>query len=860
MRTLIAIIFSLLASTAFAQSPTLQERKATVQLKDISLQEAFTILTISYGVTFSYSDDIVDTKTMVHLDIRNEVLSSALQNLLQPLGLTYKVLKANHIVVRKTPANLTQTIRGSVIDLVTSRPIPGATIIVPDSNPLIGTTSDESGKFKIEGAAIGRTTLVITSIGYDTRKLNNLLVGTGKEIVLDVALSESITKMNEVVVTALKNDGIPAEGVAVTSGKTFSVEDTKRFAGSMGDPARMASAFAGVTIGSDENNSLVVRGNSPRGVLWKVEGIEIPNPNHFTSEGASGGVVSVLSPNIISNFDFLTGAFPAQHGNALSAVFDISLREGNNEKREYSVQTGFSGLEASAEGPFSKRGPASYLINYRYSTLSVLDRFGFDLNETGQYKDYQDVSFKINCPTKRAGIFSLFGIGGKSEAVKSDTTVLDNNLSDMGVMGLTYKHMIKENTFLQGSVSFSGTRISKISEVNGFSSGTFATEASYSKTYLRALLSARRRITNRFFVEGGATISQLNYNFFLKTINPENTSYPVVINFSEQEQGHTYITQGFLYARQYFSPTLFGFYGLHFIRFGLTKDYSIEPRAGFRWEFSPSQSISVAYGKHGRIENLQYYLARDHQAGGNDVQINKDLGFTKANHFVVSYNHALSSQHALKIETYYQQLYNAPVQTDPTSIYSTLNEDTGFITDSLINNGRGKNYGVEFSIEKSFSGNFYYLVNAAVFRSGFTIDGQRERSTAYDANYNIHFLAGKEFQTGWRANRLGVNIKITGAGGRQYVPIDLQKSIQEQRQVHKWEEAFEHQLPDYFRADFQAVYKINRLRYSFEWRLDIQNITNHRNPGWYYYDVKTQSIKLKNQLGIIPLLSCRVEF
>lgn len=860
MRKVVVAVFSLVSWLAPAQTLDQPEKKVTVLLSNISLEEALTILSISYGVKFSYSDDVIPTESIINLNIQDETLTAALEKLLKPLSLAYKVSKANHIILRKISGDLTQTIRGNVTDHITHSPIPGASVIIQDSKPVIGTTSDEHGKFRIDHAPVGRITIIVSSIGYDIKTLNNILVGTGKELVVEVPLSESITRMNEVVVTALRNDGIPGEGMAVTSGTTFSVEETKRFAGSMGDPARMASAFAGVAGGSDENNALVVRGNSPRGVLWKVEGIEIPNPNHFTTEGASGGVVSVLSPNIISHSDFLTGAFPAQYGNVLSAVFDVHLRDGNNEKPEYSLQTGLSGLEVSGEGPFRGGSPASYLVNYRYSTLSVLDNLGFDLNEAGQYKDYQDLSFKIHCPTTRAGTFSLFGIGGKSQSVKSDTTILDNHLSDVGVLGLTYKHMLTENTFLQGSLSYSGTEISRFKEVNGFSSGRFATEESYSKSYTRALFSLRRRITNRFFAEGGAIVSQLHYNFFLKTINPENTNYPIVINFSERERGRTYITQAFLYARQYFSPSLFGFYGLHFIRFALTSDYSLEPRAGLRWEFSRNKSISIAYGKHSRIENLQYYLARDHQPGGNEVQINKNLGFTRADHVVLSYDQALSSSHRLKIETYYQQLYNAPVQTDPTSIYATMNEETGFISDSLINNGRGRNYGVEASLEKSFSNNMYYLVNGSVFQSGFTVDDQRERNTAYDGNYSLHLLTGKEFESGRRRNRIGVNIRITQAGGRQYVPIDLEKSIQEKRQVHKWEEAFDHQLPDYFRTDFQLVYKINRPRYSIEWRLDIQNLTNHKNAGWYYYDVASQSIKLRNQIGVVPLLSGRVDF
>lgn len=859
MQKIFLVFFLLTTSFVTAQIDSTRERKATIMLNNIALGEAVTILGISYGVQFTYSDDVIPTEAIINLDIKNESLTTSLDRLFSPLGISYKIVKENRIILRRLSPLLTQTIRGTIKDFVTSTPIPGAIVLIKDSKPLTGTTTDGSGKFKIDHATLGRITLVVSNVGYNTRELDNLLLGKGKELVLDIGLTESVTQMNELTITGLENDGIPGEGLALTSSNTFSVEETKRYAGSMGDPARMATAFAGVSTGSDASNALVVRGNSPRGVLWRIDGIEVPNPNHFATEGASGGIVSVLSPNMVGNSDILTGAFPAQYGNALSAVFDISLRNGNNEKQEHSLQTGILGIEASTEGPFSKQHPSSYLINYRYSTLSLMDKLGFDLNEAGQYKDYQDVGFKINYPTSYGGTVSLFGIGGKSESNKADSSVLDNNFSDVGILGLSYQHRLNENTILNGSVSYSGTRISKSKEVAGLNDGLFAQTERYAKSYTRALLSMRKKITNQFYAEAGVILTQLNYDFFLRTVNPGDSTYTVVINFNENDKGKTNIVQGFLYARQYFSPSLFGFYGFHFIRFGLTSDYAMEPRTGLRWQMSQDKSLSLAYGKHSRIENLQYYLARDHQAGANEVQINKNLGFTRADHFVLSYEQKLPAKHLLKSELYYQKLYNAPVETDPQSIYTTINEETGFITDSLINNGRGRNYGLEISLERSFSNNIYYLINGSFFRSTFAVEEQM-LNTAYNSNYSIHLLSGKEFEMGRQHNRIGVNIKMTQTGGRRYIPIDLEKSIAEKRQVYKWDEAFDHQMSNYFRMDFQLVYKINRPRYSLEWRLDIQNLTNRRNAGWYYYVPTTETIKLKKQIGIIPLLSCRVDF
>ena len=849
------ITFLMLSGLSWSQ--TGHGKKVTIHLNNITLEEALTILSISYAIEFSYSDDVVPTHEIVNLSIQDETLTSALDKLLSKFNLGYKVT-GKRVLLKKSAIVLTHTIRGSIRDEITNAPLPGVTILVKSNGIQLGSSSDSLGNFSIKDVPVGRISIVASCIGFNTRIVENVLLGTGKELFLDLKISESVTAIDEVIVTAQRKDLVPGGGVALTSGKSFTVEESKRYAGSLGDPARMVTAYPGITSASDEGNALIVRGNSPRGVLWRIEGIEIPNPNHFATEGASGGVVSVLSPNVIEGSDFLTGAFPAQYGNALSGVFDINLRNGNKTRDEYSVQAGFLGMEVSAEGPFSRTKPSSYLINYRYSSLLILDKLNFDLNDAGEYKDYQDLSFKINHPTQRAGTFSLFGIGGKSRADKKVENIFDERSSDMGVLGITYQNKIGENGSIHGALSWSGTQITKDNEVSGLTAEPVKVEESYTKSYMRASLSGKRRINARYVLEGGLIYSRLDFDFYLRNKDPGNTPYQEIINFSEQ--GNTSITQGFLFARQYFSPSWFAFYGVHFMGFALTGDQSWEPRAGLRWQPSESTTVSLAFGKHSRIENLQYYLGRDHQTGGNEVQINKDLGFTRANHVVLAFEQIVLTDHRIKIEPYYQQLYNAPVQLDPSTLYSSINEDTGFVTDTLVNKGKGRNYGIEFSIEKAFSNNFYYLLNTSLYESKFTVYNLPERNTSYNGNYSIHALAGKEFNVNRGRDRLGLNVKFTSAGGRPFVPIDLQKSIDEGRTVYVWEKAFEQKLPDYFRADFQVVYKKNNPGYSIEWRLDVQNFTDHRNASYYYFDEDDAMIRLKKQIGFLPLLSFRIDF
>lgn len=853
MRTFFLLLI-LLPWCASAQREVLQQEISLVADSE-PLEAVLTRIGEAAHVFFSYSADVVPVDARITFTADRLRLERVLDQLLGRYTIVYKV-SGRRIILRKAPPPLTQTVRGVVVDQVTRQPVPGASVFV-DSHPALGATTDAEGIFRIAAIPVGRATIRVTSVGYAPRVLSDLLLGTGKELVLDISLSEMLTTIDEVVVHAAAGNGPSTHVTDPVSGHTFSVEETKRYAGSLGDPARMAASFAGVTGASDESNALIVRGNSPRGVLWRVEGIEVPNPNHFATEGSSNGVISLLSANVINTSDFLTGAFPAPYGNALSAVLDMKLRAGNNVRREHSLQAGLLGLEASTEGPF-RNGGSSYLVNYRYSTLNLLDAWGVDLNEAGELKDYQDVSFKLDFPAAANGRLSFFGLGGLSQSNRQQTTAASRHHANMGVCGATYQRTLGRQAWLSAALSWSGTDISNSSRALGTGQDTVQVQQSYGKSYARAQLQLERKVSDRLCIQGGAIYTRLFYNFYLRSLDPENPLYAEIINF--RERSNTGIVQAFASAEQRISPAMVVQYGLHYLSLSLTSDHSLEPRAGVRWTIAPHSTLRLGYGKHSRIENLQYYLARDHQAGGNEVQINKDLGFTRADHYVAGYDRPLGRGHTLHLDVYYQRLYNAPVQSNTSAVYATLNEDSGFITDTLLNKGKGRNYGIELSAERSFKKGFYYMVNGSLYQSQFRSASEEMRNTAYNGNYNVHLLAGKEFRLNGRGAVLGLNIRITSAGGRRYVPIDLARSIETGQTVYAWERAFEPRLPQYFRTDFQAVYSVNRPRYAMSWRLDIQNATNHVNAAYRYYDASAMHEKTKYQVGFLPILSYRIEF
>ncbi|MBI3235990.1 MAG: carboxypeptidase-like regulatory domain-containing protein, partial [Bacteroidetes bacterium] len=368
--------------------------------------------------------------------------------------------------------NYSQVIRGAIKDKESQQPISFVSVSVISLTPAIVTQSDENGVFRFSNVPIGRHTIKISFIGYKEMIIPDIIVNTAKEVVLNIELEEEIKSLSEYKFKGKANPYKTNNEMISVSGRLFTADQTNRFAGSLGDPSRMAANFAGVSGVGGQRNDIIIRGNSPMGLLWRLEGVDIPNPNHFSSQGSTGGPISILNNNTLANSDFITGAFPAEYGNCLSGVFDLKIRNGNNEKREYISQIGFNGFEFGAEGPINKGKGSSYLINYRYSTLGVFDAMGINLTFGGIPK-YQDITFKLNFPRTKTGQWQLTGIGGLSSIALLDSKKDSGDLS----FGQTYRNDIYNGTNMGVVILSNQFKINKNSYVKSILS------ASYQKRY-----------------------------------------------------------------------------------------------------------------------------------------------------------------------------------------------------------------------------------------------------------------------------------------------------------------------------------------------------------------------------------------
>jgi len=767
----------------------------------------------------------------------------------------------------------TQTLRGKITDADTQVTLPGANIVITDTDPLMGGTSDTDGNYWITDVPVGRHNIKVSYIGYEDVFFNEIELISGNELVLNIQLTEYVSTLNEVVITAKDELGEPINSMVTLSAQRITIESTSRVAAGINDPARTVQSFAGVSSADDENNELVVRGNSPRGMLWRMEGVEIPNPNHFAEgEGSSGGGVSALSTQVLDNSDFYTGAFAAEYGNAISSVFDLRLRTGNDEKHQFALQLGVMGIQASAEGPFSKKkGGASYLFNYRYATTSLLNKMGFTIGDADIYPEWQDLSYNINIPTKKLGRFNIWGLGGISSSageVPQDTaqwmyrsdhfSYVENQA--LGIVGISNNYLFKNNkTYLRTVVSYSHTKNDQIEDSLNYN---YETTRVFDENFIYNTITASSLVNHKFnakqFLRAGIVYTNQQFKLNAARLDWDEGDFETNLD----QEGRTSRMQGYIQWKYRINEKLDMNAGIHSMLLAINNDVTVEPRLGFTYKLNSKNRFSLAFGLHSKAEQTSIYTAQSLLDDGTYYQPNKDLKMTRAFHSVAGYSFFFGDNFNFRTEVYYQYLYSVPVKAgDTTGTVSALNFGGGFTNEVFNNEGTGQNYGLELTLDKSFSRQYYLLFTTSLFQSKYTMPGFEERNTRYNSNYLVNALVGKEFRVGKnKQNIISANIRGMLRGGYRTIPVDLEASIAAGEDVRDYDRAFETKTPDYFRIDLGVSYRQNKPKWSWIVSLDVQNLTGRSNVWGEYYDAEREAVEPIYMTGMIPVLNFKVEF
>ncbi len=779
----------------------------------------------------------------------------------------------------------TQTIRGKVTDGISNMPIIGANVILLNSDPLLGTSTNIDGNYVLENVPVGRQAISIRSIGYKNQDFPNILVTVGKEVILDVKLEESVQKLDEVVVTANGSKAAPNNELAKVSARTFSLEEVNRYSGGRNDVARLASSFAGVSAPNDSRNDIVVRGNSPTGLLWRVEGIPMQTTNHFSTFGTTGGPVSALNTNLLKTSDFLTGAFHAEYGNANAAVFDVEMRKGNNQETEYTAQlSAFSGAEFMAEGPINKEKGTSYLASYRYGIASLA------ATGTSATPYYQDFSFKADLGETPLGRLSVFGLGGISSIDFLGDEIDENDLfanpnqdafveNSLGLLGGKLVTNLNSTSYLKTSFGYSMNtnnfnqdniiRDQNQNEINKYRAtevkdrdNRYTINSVLNKKF-NARTSMRAGVLVEFYDVSSSVIDRDNR---VGIPDEDGDGIPDEFRTVRDVDEQFVLSQYFAQGEYKFTDDLSVTAGLHAQQLTFNNDFAIEPRAAVSWGFRPNQTLSAAYGLHSQVVPFPVLFYEELNAQGESEKVNNNLEFSRSHHYVLSYDRYIGDSWRVKVETYLQDLFNLAVD-DTSSSYSVVNEGADFVFNergNLKNGGTGMNYGVELTVEKFFSKGYYMLATASMFESTYKGSDGIERSTAFNNQFVVNFLAGKEWKVGKeKRNAITFDTRLAASQGNPFTPINLDATrANGGREVLFEDQAYSQNYDDYFRWDMKVGFQLNgkKKKVSHQFFVDFQNVLNRENEFTRRYNEVTDEINSVSQIGFFPDVLYRIQF
>jgi hypothetical protein len=754
-----------------------------------------------------------------------------------------------------------QEIRGVISDKSTNELLVGVYVYVMDSSKQIIATTDVNGLFVLENVPLGRARIQCSYLGYETYISSSFMVNSAKQEYFEIKMEQSPYALNEVVVSAVIRDDRTQNNMVLLGGRSFSAEETERYAGSIADPSRMAVSFAGVQSSNDINNDIVIRGNSSVGVLWRLEGIDIPNPNHFSRRGSSGGGISVFSVNMLRNSDFIYGAPPAEYGNALAGVFDMKFRKGNRNENEYSFRAGILGLEATLEGPI-KKGKSSYLVNYRYSTLGILNEMGVHLVNANTDNTFTDLSFHVYLPSEdNKNIFQIWGIGGSSsefhrpipdfdEIEEYDNIVETDFKTSMGVVGMSYTRLMDNEKYLKYNIAFMGDDITHNRDTFDLErTPNYLSDESYKTNRITNTLEYGQNLSKSIILKSGLTLSLLGNDLKYSEYDRVDKAFYDHIDYNSSF-GDLRLFQSYIQTLWNATSRLSFTAGLNFMRFNLNGSSSLNYSAAGAYQFDNGNDLSVSFGKYAQMLPIGTYFTNPQ---------NRDLDLMNSLKANVAYGWQLRNDFKISIEAYYEKLSNIPVSSDVAINYWMLNDLVGFSTEELESEGLGRNYGVELTMERFFNKGFFMLLSGSIYNSEYSLGDDQYYNTRYNGKFNSSLMLGKEFTLN-NDNVISLSFRNLVFGGQWYRPANtsITKSI---REYYDDEFSFESiQNKTYWRSDFRFSFRKNNKKNSWIIALDIQNLFNITNTRDEIWNIAMQDYQFRNQVGLIPIISFQVDF
>lgn len=790
----------------------------------------------------------------------------------------------------------TQTIKGRVLDIASHKPIAAAKLTVIAEGKRISALSDAQGNYRLERVPVGRQAVNCIADGYDPYISPSIILTSAKEFELNIELEEMFGGMLDptqavkgpdktfkehekaadagkdekpyetatVEILATRSKDKPVNEFSLIGARSFTTEQVQRYPNTFNDPGRMAMAYPGVEQLASDAADILVRGNSPMGVSWRLEGVEIFAPNHFSRPGTSGGGISIFSLSLLGTSDFVMGGFAPEYGNTTAGVFDMHFREGNKNQQEYTFRAGIIGLDLATEGPI-RRGKSSYLANYRYSTLGILDRAGFHLTDPNTRNEFQDLSYNVVTDIGKKGKLTFFGLGGYShswnpregEPAKWTTRgdrMASNSQTFAATMGASYTHTLDDKSYVYVVLSGTGSLNHDTEDTVNTALQPYETLTEiYQTIRYTAYAAYNRKISTRLTLKTGLYGNLLMYNYVRNFWDFNN----LVRQYQFDSKGATQSWQP--YAQMHFRAngklTFVG--GFNVQHLALNKTTEFDPRLSAEYKLTLRQTVSLSVGKYSQMLPLGDYFYRLRDAANRPYYPNMSLEMLKSIQGGLAYSMVFPGDFRVRAESYYQYYYRVPVNTKPNDTYTLLNRRWNYTRDVLENSGTWTNKGVELTVDKFFSKTYFFLAGVSLFNSTYTNREGKVFEGNFNRRYSFKFMANKEIPLGNAAIELG--LRSIYAGGFPDTPFSVDAQGNVQRDYFNDYNATH--LPAFWRIDTRFALRWSLDKADHVIALDIQNVTNHQNAMQItdFDAVNRKQLYYRNS-GFAPILSYVLNF
>lgn len=746
-------------------------------------------------------------------------------------------------------ALMAQTLRGEIRDQHTNLPISGARVFFYTTDKAT-TLSDENGTFRFDALPSGIGLLTVDAEGYVPFSLSEVSVAAGKERIVAVLLTPGTVEATitpvDIVETRPLRQTMPLGEIPLSR------EQNLYYPMTYYDPARLAMAWPGVVQTDDGTNGMSVRGNNPGLVRWKLNGVDIINPNHLPNAGTfsdrpavGGGGVLMLSAQMIDNSSLITGAGTVGYNDGIGGIMDLNLRKGNNQRHEQTIQAGLIGLDAAVEGPLSKKKRGSYLMNYRYSTVGLLGLMGVSFG--GEKITFQDFALNIHLPGKQQkNAWSIYAIAGNSKNIftKPDSAAVYKELFNIDfnsrtiITGISHTGYNRSNWTYKTGLSFS-------TQANNRSQKKENYENSNTQDHLRMTINHSSRVTMLPHLSFlfGVNLSANIFHLEDKTAIIDPFTYSEVGFYNDD-----LVAQGWLAGETSFSG---GRIKVHFGINPITSIYgtALDPRVQFYWKPSDQHQFIASVAGYSQAAPLwqQYPQQMLH-----------------ASNYAIRYNYNTPGQWILSAEAFTQGVSDILVNRNGRDGFSYVNETEGNVFLGTIPNGTANNTGIELMALRRFSQGWFLNANATLLRSVYQGSDGITRRSRWDVGQIANLTAGREWH---RKNRRKLSGRLFGmdgravfSGGMRSTPVDASASAAQSQTVFIYTNGYSEKEKPYFRLDGRIYWKRSiKNRRNSTFALEFQNLTMQQNLAYRYFDPYTQQVESKYQLGLVPNLSWRVE-